>query len=181
MKLVGRYKKLSFWNKLGVWGSIASVSGIALFFLSAKTVDDPRAVVISYQQHGGITANTVNINSERSLTLAQKKSLIGELKQVEPAQTHLRIYLTAEDGQSYAAQIADALTGAGWTVSPETLSLFTDFDGIRGLAVLVRDVKSPSGPALSLYHALSKAGLAVQIAEDSELPAETFYLWVGRK
>lgn len=33
MRLTQRYRKLSFWNKIGFWGSVASIIGIAIIFI----------------------------------------------------------------------------------------------------------------------------------------------------
>lgn len=44
LALLQRYRRLTFWNKFGVWGSLASIVGLGLYFWPDNRSDGPRQV-----------------------------------------------------------------------------------------------------------------------------------------
>jgi len=70
MKLIYRYKKLSFWNKLSVWGSIASILGIMFFFIPTENTDGNTQIqtnigtVVNFGKQENITIGGINNNAK---------------------------------------------------------------------------------------------------------------------
>lgn len=44
MNLRQRYQRLTVWNKVAVWGSLASILGVVLYFVPQRRVDAPRQI-----------------------------------------------------------------------------------------------------------------------------------------
>ena len=60
MKLLARYKKLNSWNKLYVWGSIASIVALIAFFVWPAPKSETHSVV----QNVSHSPNSVNVAAE---------------------------------------------------------------------------------------------------------------------
>ncbi len=55
MKLLTRYKRLTLWNKIAFWGSLASILSVIFFFITKND----SVIVNSNNQKGGITAGNI--------------------------------------------------------------------------------------------------------------------------
>src|SRR5215510_11571879 len=69
MHLVNRCKRLTMWNKLALWGSMASIIGILVTIVLSSIPQNANAGgdtlnVNSYHQNGGITAGQANIGQQ---------------------------------------------------------------------------------------------------------------------
>ncbi len=95
MKIYARYRKLSLWNKIGIWGAVASIFGILLFFISqylGPTKDNQEIIKKDLNQVVKMLQDELNIKNEHI-----------ELHQVEIT-THLDIYPS-----DYARQLAQKI------------------------------------------------------------------------
>lgn len=84
MNIINRFKKLTLWNKIGIIGSIASIIGLLLFFITK----DNSVEVNSRNQSGGITAGhienvNVKLDDKNNVENLKRDANVGLIYQTE--------------------------------------------------------------------------------------------------
>jgi hypothetical protein len=119
----------------------------------------------------------------RTLTDAQRQSIIRALSGREAEQITITAHPTVEDSAGYGKDLATPLLMAGWQIeghqirraAPKTL------DPVSGLAVVVRDRDAPPQKAVRLRAALTAAHVNAPLVSDPSLAVEATVLWIGKR
>jgi hypothetical protein len=68
VNLFDRYKRLTFWNKLAFWGSVASLVGLAWsFFAYFQTPPGEPVLEISYRAPAGVFIRNIGVGTARNI------------------------------------------------------------------------------------------------------------------
>jgi hypothetical protein len=77
MNLINRYKRLSFWNKLAVWGSVASivgiVAGVILWFFPLETKRSSDGISLGSASHSAVVQGTGNVVTVNNFAAGSKQ------------------------------------------------------------------------------------------------------------
>ena len=132
-----------------------------------------------------IAAQNVTINQDqpRSLSDKQRSDLTYAISKYPPQDFRITAFMSAPDGQGYGADVGTQILRGGWKVPGNAVdrAIATRVDGVRGLAVLVKDKSNPPVKALQLRDALNYAGLSVPILDGDGMGDDTVVLWVGSR
>ncbi|MBP7051447.1 MAG: hypothetical protein KBE65_10575 [Phycisphaerae bacterium] len=164
MRLLARYKKLNFWNKVGFWGAVASIVSLLAFFstrdpgdgISATTTDSPGAIVqtaVNSPNSVQVAAGTVYVQQgsvQRRLSQATAKELVQILRGSSAQSVEFIAAMGNPEAYELADQLHKLFREAGWDVYPSVNQALKAGD-IKGIH-FVFDRKSP--PSLEVQRAV---------------------------
>lgn len=138
--------------------------------------------VTSYNQSGGITANTVTINTPRELS-QNNEDLLRETLKTGPV-GKIKIYTPISGGDEIShiqAQLEKILVVSGWTINGH--SLIPMKPQLTGIYMQVHSNATPPERAVWLQQALKKVGISADALyqEDHNLDQDDVVLWIARK
>jgi hypothetical protein len=121
-----------------------------------------------------------DLTTQRSLSPEQQKTIVATLKKSAPQETMI-IRVQDLETQTYAEQITEVLSRAGWRVDPTPFRVITH--AVPGIKILVRDLKNAPQGAVALQNAFKAAGIEVfgDVADPSQVSDGRFVIWIGPK
>jgi hypothetical protein len=119
------------------------------------------------------------IATGRTLDSTQQRAIAAILSATPREVVPITAYLSAEDGTSYGKALGDAILMGGWGVQGNAVNqaAATQFDSIRGVAILVPNKENPPTAAVLLQRALK----AAQVDAPFMTSNEGLVLWIGRR
>jgi hypothetical protein len=118
-------------------------------------------------------------DSPRVLTQEQKEKFVAIMRTGKPHD--ITVWHAPDlESQTYADELFDALTAAGWTVKPPTFRVLQH--SVPGIVIMIHDMKVPEPEAGLLQHALKNVGVDANAAGVEAIVAVgQIELWVGPK
>ena len=146
--------------------------------------EDHRTIISSFNQTGGITAHTVNINPahrQRTLSPEQNAQLFLLLKDAEKAESVIIECPMAagNDAIAYGDAIYAALKNADWNVREPFNS--TRAPVIQGVELVQRNRGVAIPPAVALLNAFRAVGITLTpfVDTQNELPENHLRICIG--
>lgn len=126
---------------------------------------------------------TINQDQPRTLSDKQRVDLAYAISKYPPQEFRITAFMSASDGQSFGADVGTQILRGGWMVPGNAVdrAIATRLDGVRGLAVLVKDKSNPPPKAVQLRDALNYAGLNAPILDGDGMGDDVVVLWIGSK
>jgi hypothetical protein len=126
---------------------------------------------------------TINQDQPRTLSDKQRADLAYAISKYPSQEFRITAFMSAPDGQSYGADVGTQILRGGWMVPGNAVdrAIATRVDGVRGLAVLVKDKSNPPLKAMQLRNALDYAGLNAPILDGDGIGDDVVVLWIGSK
>lgn len=134
-----------------------------------------------------ITGDNVHftVNAERTISAEQGARITAAAKELAGGEVQFTAYFSSEDAVAFGAQIGEALHrgGNGWVVRGNAVqrAMATEFDSVKGLAILVKDTMNPPSHSGNFQKVLEKGGLVAPAFVDPTLPSDRVVFWIGRR
>jgi hypothetical protein len=117
--------------------------------------------------------------ASRRLTQEQRNKIKEFLSTLPPAQIDVVVFIGTEDGMPFSYDLIEAINSGGWKAKH---SGQTTIGGeIRGLAILVKDLKKAPKAARLLQQALRIAGLEAHGMSDPPMADNAVVLFIAPK
>ncbi len=120
-----------------------------------QTINAPNSA-ISINQSGGVTAHTVNIQQDRSITPEQQTIIINRLQQLEKDSIEICYSSGSPEQRKFAESLIVPLKTAGFNIiDTSSLSVHTPYGG--GLSVIINSAQPYPKGAIALQKAFLEA------------------------
>lgn len=167
MRLRERYRRLTLWNKVAFWGSVASITGLAVAVLP------PRA--------------------DHRLTPEQKRAFVAALSATPAPREVIRLSCPGADERAciLAGEFLGLFQSAGWKVLDDSVVRGQLGKPRAGIVLLKRGVTTTPPPPgsgvwveqstslIALQRAFAGLGMSIQQAADASQPEGAITVFVG--
>lgn len=172
MTIRERYRRLTLWNKIGFWGSIASFVGLVPLVVSMLLPSVQRDAI---------------------LTLGKRSALVDAFKSVPEPRESVRIGCAAADEQAcvIAGDVLDSFGKAGWTISSVGVERVRLSKPRGGVVLMKRGARTDPPPPgsgvwllqtpslLGVETAFKTIGLHTEQMADATMPEGVIGVFIG--
>jgi len=153
------------------------LAGILTYVLQHRLAPD--VVIAKLDEIEGMPAG----DQPRVLSAEQAQTIVQGLVGKPTGQIAIVATPDGKEAGDYALQIATKLQIAGWQIAGSQIRRVAppNLADINGLALVVRDDKSPPGMARLLKQTMASAKIFLPIIADPTMAPDAALLWVGKK
>jgi hypothetical protein len=153
------------------------LAGILTYILQRRL--DPEIVIAKLDEVEGVPAG----DTPRNLTANQGQAIVQSLVGGKPGMVKLVADPDSPEPGDYALAIATRLGMAGWQIEGNqiTRSAPPGLEDIHGIALAVRDEKTPPEKAVELKKAMAAAKIFLPIISRPDLAPDAALLWIGKR